>query len=629
MVNLYKNIFQKKWVAIVILLFLWYPISAQQNNPTQLKKEILQSKKEQKKYTPPAVGKTVFKSATPLKKTDKSLVYLEYSDEWMMDNDRLPNIQILKGNVKFRYDDVIMFCDSAYYDENKNTFDAFSNVKIVQGDTLTLYGDLLNYDGNTKLAQLQDNVKMVNRNTELTTETLYYDRVKNLAYYFTGGVIKNGKNTLTSMWAEYSPATKVALFKDQVKLNNDKGVLTADTLKYYTNTSIADIVGNSHIVYKNETDVYSEKGWYDTKTERMMLLKRSLIEQKDGKTLLGDTIFYDKKNRFGEAFSRVELNDPKQKVTLYGNYISYDEVKEKGLATDSALFVDWSEKEKEFNLSADTLYTQKDSISTDTVAFSMVRGYANVRFFREDLQGICDTLVYTSRDSVIRLNHIPVVWSKNQQLKGKTIKAFIKNKKVDRVEVKKSAIAIQKDSLNYYNQLAGKEIIAFMDSTSLKQIDVNGNVETIYFIKDDKTKEYFGVNKTISSFAKIFFKDKKLDRIRLTEQSNAVSYPLKDMQEEDLYLPNFHWFEKERPTDVKSLFTKFVRVEPKKLPISKKRPKMSIKDDDSDEQKDNKDNKNKKQDNQNFNNQNNGFQSKRNGNRFSNSRLKQSGFQRR
>ncbi len=564
-------------MAIVILLFFCNPISAQQNNPTQLRKEILQSKKEQ--YTPPAVGKTVLKSVTPVTKTNKSLVYLEHSDEWMMDNERLPNIQILKGNVKFRYDDAIMYCDSAYYDEKENTFDAFSNVKIVQGDTLTLYGNILNYNGNTKLAQLQDNVKMVNRNTELTTQTLYYDRVKNLAYYFTGGIIKNGKNTLTSMWAQYSPSTKEALFKDQVKMSNDKGILTADTLKYYTNTSVADIVGNSHIVYNNKTEVYSERGWYDTKSERMMLLKRSLIEQKDGKTLVGDTIFYDKKNRFGEAFSRVELNDPKQKVTLYGNYVSYDELKDKGLATDSALFVDWSEKDKEFNLSADTLYTQKDSVKTDTVAFSMIKGYANVRFLRDDLQGVCDTLMYTSRDSIIRLNHMPVAWSKNQQLKGKTIKAFIKNKKIDRIEVKKSAIAIQKDSLNYYNQLSGKEIVVFMDSTSIKRIDINGNVETIYFIKDDKTKEYFGVNKTLSSFAKIYFKNKKLDRIRLTEQSNAVSYPLKDMQEEDLFLPNFHWFEKERPTTVKSLFTKYKRVEPAKRPISKKRPKMSVKSD--------------------------------------------------
>ncbi len=613
-------------MTIVILLFLWYPIFAQQSNPTQLKKEILQSKKEQKRYTPPAVGKTVFKKATPVTKTDKSLVYLEHSDEWMMDNERLPNIQILKGNVKFRYDDVIMFCDSAYYNENKNTFDAFSNVKIVQGDTLTVYGDLLNYDGNTKLAQLQHNVRMINRNTELTTETLYYDRIKNLAYYFTGGIIKNGKNTLTSMWAEYSPATKVALFKDQVKLNNEKGVLTADTLKYYTNTSIADIVGNSHIVYKNETDVYSEQGWYDTKTERMMLLKRSLIEQKDGKTLLGDTIFYDKKNRFGEAFSRVELNDPKQKVTLYGNYISYDEIKEKGLATDSALFVDWSEKDKKFNLSADTLYTQKDSVETDTVAFSMIKGYANVRFLRDDLQGVCDTLMYTSRDSIIRLNHMPIAWSKNQQLKGKTIKAFIKNKKIDRVEVKKSAIAIQKDSLNYYNQISGKEIIAFMDSTSLKQIDVNGNVETIYFIKDDKTKEYFGVNKTLSSFAKIYFKDKKLDRIRLTEQSNAVSYPLKDMKEEDLFLPNFHWFEKERPTDINSLFTRFTRVEPKKRPISKKRPKLSIKEDDSETENEKEQNDNSTNS---FNNQSNRFQPNQNNSNFRNPKLRQSGLQRR
>ncbi len=583
-----ENIFYKKsWVATVILLFLYSPFFAQQNSPSKLKNEILESKKKQSNnnYQPPAVGVTVFQPKNALNNTTKTLIYLEHSNEWYHNDIKFPNIQILKGDVKFRHDDAILYCDSAYYNQKENTFKAFSNVKIVQGDTLTAYGDRLYYDGNSKLAQLQENVRMVNKNTTLTTETLYYDRVANLAYYFTGGEIKDGKNTLTSIWGEYSPATKIALFKNKVKMTNPKGVLKADTLKYYTNTSIADIVGNSHVIYKNETEVYSEKGWYDTKKERMMLLKRSLIEHKDGKTLVGDTIFYDKKNRFGEAFSKVELNDKNQKTTLYGNYISYNELSETGLATDSALFVDWSEKEKKLYMSADTLYTLRDSLPTDSIGFDMVKGYSNVRFYRQDLQGVCDTLSYTTRDSIIRMKSIPVVWSKNNQLKGKTINAFIKNKTIDRIEIKQSAIAIQKDTLNYYNQLAGKEIIAYMDSSKLKRVDINGNVETIYFPKDDKTKEIIGVNKTLSSFAKIYLKKQKIDKIVLTEATNAIMYPLLEMSESDLQLPYFHWFAKERPMHQEDVFTKYQRNEPPRLPQSTKRPELpGSKSNDEDEE---------------------------------------------
>ncbi len=572
-----NNFFIKKGTIIVILLFLFSVVGAQQNLPKQLKKEILKSKKEQQnnKYEPPAVGITVLQPKKTLNKhNNKSLIYLEHSNEWYYNEKKYPNIQLLKGNVKFRHDNVVLYCDSAHYNEKENTFKAFSNVKIVQGDTLTAYGDLLIYDGNNKLAQLQNNVKMVNRNTILTTETLYYDRIANLAYYFTGGKIEDTNNTLTSTWGQYSPATKVALFKDKVKMTNPKGTLTSDTLKYYTDTSIADIVGNSHVVYKNETDVYSQKGWYDTKKERMMLLKRSLIEHKNGKTLIGDTIFYDKKNRFGEAFSKVELSDIEQKTTLYGNYISYNEVSETGLATDSALFVDWSEKEKKLYLSADTLRTLLDSIPTDSIGFDMLKAHKNVRFYRKDLQGVCDTLTYTTRDSVIKMRSIPIIWSQNNQLRGKQINAFIKENSVSKVEIKKTAIAIQKDTLNYYNQLAGKEIIAYIDSSKLKQVHINGNVETIYFPKDDKTKKIIGVNKTLSSFAKIYIKKQKLDKIVLTEATNAIMYPLKELEEKDLFLPDFHWFENERPTNKQDVFRKCQRIEPKRLPESSKRPDL-------------------------------------------------------
>ncbi len=590
----------------IILLFLYTPFFAQQNSPSKLKNEILESKKEQSNnYQPPAVGVTVLTPKDSLTNKKNSLIYLEHTNEWYYNDLKLPNIQILKGDVKFRHDDAILYCDSAYYNEKENTFKAFSNVKIVQGDTLTAYGDRLYYDGNSKLAQLQQNVRMVNKNTTLTTEKLYYDRVSNLAYYFTGGEIKDGKNTLTSIWGQYSPATKIALFKDKVKMNNPDGVLKSDTLKYYTDTSIADIVGNSHVVYKNETEVYSEKGWYDTKKERMMLLKRSLIEHKDGKTLVGDTIFYDKKNQFGEAFSKVELNDKEQKTTLYGNYISYDEISEKGLATDSALFVDWSEKEKKLYMSADTLYTLKDSLSTDSIGFDMIKAYANVRFYRQDLQGVCDTLSYTTRDSIMRMKSIPVVWSKNNQLKGKTINAFIKNKKIDKVEIKQSAIVIQQDTLNYYNQLAGKEIIAYLDSSKLKRVEINGNVETIYFPKDEKTKEIIGVNKTLSSFAKIYLKEQKIDKIVLTEATNAIMYPLLEMSEKDLQLPYFHWFEKERPKHKKDVFTKYQRSEPPRLPQSTKRPELpgTTNKDNKEDKKNNRNNQKQNSTNQ-FNNRN-------------------------
>lgn len=568
-------------VAALGLMPLMYAQTAKK--PRQLREEMLQQQQKQstvqqqapksqsRRIQPPQIGSSTLKPATPMSSKDATLVYLEHSNELIFDQHIAPNLQILKGNVRFRHDNALLYCDSAHFNDQANSFDAFGNVRIVQADTLTVYGDFLNYDGNSKLARVWDNVRMVNRNTVLTTDILYYDRSINLAFYDMGGTIEDGNNTLTSTWGQYSPDLKTALFRDKVKMVNPDAIMTTDTMRYNTNTSIADIVGNSLVVYQEETDIYSQRGWYDTKNERMMLLDRSLVEQKDGKTLIGDTIFYDKANKYGEAYSNVELNDPKQKTTLHGNFVSYDEIKQIGLATDSALFVDWSSRDSLF-LSADTLYAMRDSLVTDTIAYNKLLAFNHVRFLRTDAQGMCDSLIYTSRDSIMHLIGLPVLWSDNNQIKGKRITAYTKNQKIEQIKIEQSAIAIQHDSLHYYNQLSGKEMIAYLYSGELKQVFVNGNAETIYFPKDEKTGEYIGVNKTVSSYVNMYFNEKKIDRIVLTTASGGAMYPIKDMDENDLYLRNFHWYEVERPQQIEDLYVKYERTEPPARPESTKKP---------------------------------------------------------
>jgi len=568
-------------LIIVIITLTFLPeLGAQAYAPRQLRNELLQYQKNQQTktpvknnrrggkapaYQPPPVGTTVFKPANPSKYPKSSLIYLENSDALFFDQLMFPDIQVLKGNVRFRHENAVLHCDSAYFNDLNNTFDAFGRIKMVQGDTLFIYGDYLNYDGNTRLARLRDNVKMVNRNTTLTTDSMNYDRVANLAYYYTGGKVVDDVNVLTSVWGQYSPATRQALFKEDVKMTNPNFTLTSDTLKYNTKTSVADIVGDSHVLYEEKTNIYSKLGWYDTGKDRMMLLDRSFVEQNDGKTLVGDTIFYDKKNKYSEAYSNVELNDPKQKTTLYGNFVSYDEAKEKGLATDSALFIDWSSKDSLF-LSADTLYNFKDSI------YDAVKAQKNVRFFRVDVQGMCDSLFYTSRDSIMHLTALPVLWSDNNQLMGDKISAYTKNQKVEKIHIEQSAMVIQKDTLNYYNQLSGKEIFAYLDSSQLRRVDVDGNAETIYFPRDEKTREIIGLNKTVSSYVRMYLKDKKVERIILTTASSGSMYPIIDMAENDLYLRNFYWYETERPAKMEDVFLKFARTAPPKRPESEKKP---------------------------------------------------------
>ena len=484
-------------------------------------------------------------------KNSKSVIFLENAETMSYDTAFSPDVQVLRGNVRFRQDHTYMYCDSAYFYEKANSLDAFSNVKMVQGDTLYIYGDVLFYDGNTQKARMKYNVRMENRKTVLTTDTLLFDRIENVGYYDTGGKIVDETNVLTSLIGQYYPATKTALFKTAVKLVNPNFVLRSDTLRYNTATGIANIVGPSTIIHKNKTTIYSSKGWYDTKSDKSQLLDRSVVVNPNGRRLTGDTIYYDKKAGIGNAYHNVVMKDTAQKIDLYGNYGYYDENKDYGYVTKSAKLVQYSPEDTLY-MHADTLSTQKDSI------YNTARGYHNVRFFRSDLQGKCDSLFYSERDSVTRMYGAPVVWSDEQQMTGEEIHAFTKNNEIDHIHVIRSAFAIQQSDSIRFNQLSGKELTAYIRNREVYRIDVKGNAESLYFPRD-KDSTLIGMNTTQSSKLTMYIKDKKIDKIILTPQSNGTLYPPDKTNHDQMFLKNYTWQEEIRPKDQDDIF----RVVPK------------------------------------------------------------------
>lgn len=556
----------------VLLLFI---VTVYGQQPGRLRKEILDNQKgkttEQKKKAetipgrrkgkPLAPFKPLAPIVNPLSQKGVTFLTLEKTDMSIGDQDLHPDYVILRGNVRFRHDNTLMYCDSAYYYEKANSMDAFSNVRIVQGDTLFVYSDFLFYDGNLRLARLRKNVKLENRKTTLTTDSLNYDRNTSLAYYYTGGKIVDVKNKLTSVWGQYNTATNDALFKNNVQLTNDNFLLNSDTLTYNTKSHIANIVGKTKIVYQNETDIYSNKGWYNTDSEQMMLLNRSLVVHKGGNTMTGDTIFYDKSKKIAESFVNVQLTDSTQKSTLSGNYVFYDEKAESGLATDSAVLLDWSSADSMW-VHADTLRTFKDSI------YDVAKGYRNVRIFRNDVQGISDSLYFSTRDSVINMVGEPVLWSEGNQLSGEIIQAFTKNKKVDHVFVQKAAIAIQKVDSTSFNQLSGKELTAYLDSGQLKRVHISGNAETIFYPIDDKDSTAVGLNKTESSYVDMYFKNKKIDRIVMKSATSGIMYPIGKLTGGDIYLKQFFWLDDQRPKNSADVLTYYPKEPRKKIGTS-------------------------------------------------------------
>ena len=503
-----------------------------------------------KTIAPSAAQPTAVQPASNTKKTN---VFLENAETFSYDKDLMADGQLLKGNVRFRHDDAYLYCDSAYFFEERNSFNAYGHVRIVQGDTLFIYGDVLYYDGDTKMARLRKNVRMHNRTVRLTTDSLNYDRGANVGYYFTGGKLTDATNTLTSKFGYYYPGLEMALFRGKVRLTNPNFVMDADTLKYFTETDLAQILGPTTVLYEKETTIYSEKGWYDTKTEQSELLLNSLITHQDGKTLKGDTIFYDKKKGIGRAHHHVELDDTVKKVSLRGHYLYYKEEGDVALAKDSALMIDHS--------TADTLYLNADTLfsyAVDSVD-KVVEAFYNVRVFRKDVQAVCDSARYETRDSVLHLMKMPILWSDNQQITGDTIRIFSVNGAVERLQVINSAFVCQQEDSIRFNQLSGKEVTAYIADGELYRVDVRGNAQSLFFPREaDSTM--IGMNQTESSFLTVYLKKQKIDRIVLYPAPIGVMTPLDQVIAESMYLPNYSWQVAIRPQKWEDVFARPVRT---------------------------------------------------------------------
>lgn len=498
----------------------------------------------------------------PNRKTTK--VFLEHTDILEFNKQLRNEAKFLKGNVVFRHNDSYMYCDSAYFFEQTNSLEAFSNVRMEQGDTLFIYGDYLFYDGNTEIAKLRNNVRMINKDVTLYTDSLNYDRYINIGYYFDHGRIVDPENTLRSIYGQYSPDTKIAEFKDSVVLENPQFTLYSDTLKYNTDSKIATILGPSEIVSDSAT-IISSLGWYNTITNESMLLDQSVVVS-GTKLLSGDSIFYNRELGFGEVFGNMSIKDTAQQVMLTGNYGYYNEKTQFAFATDSALLYEYSQQ--------DTLFLHADTMTMVTIdeKFKEIKAYHGVRFFRPDLQGVCDSMQFNSKDSVLYMFQDPILWNETYQLSGDTIEVFLNDSTIDWAHVIASAFAIQEIDSVSYNQLGGSDLKAFFQNQTVERLEVSGNAESVFYPIDDKNGSFIGMNKTKSGYLTMWMRDSKLDKLKIWPSPQGTLTPIPDLTREARFLKNFQWFDYIRPINKEDLF----RVVKRKVEEAPKRKRKSL-----------------------------------------------------
>lgn len=698
-------------------------VSAQQKGKEQ--------KKEQKEsFKRPEPQKTIQPTIPKENRYQDDKVFLENADSLYRPAHDFEERQIVKGDVQFRQGGMFMFCDSAYYWPERNSMDAFGHVLMKQGDTLFVYADKLFYDGMTRHAVLingpsQNEVVMKNRSVTLTTDSLDYDVIQDLGWYNVGGKLVDGVNTLTSQYGQYSPSTKIADFRgDVVLVNNKDGYrLYTEELKYNTATAIADINTETQIEGKTDT-IITTQGWYNTKTDNATLTARSTILHRDSAgnvvTLEGDSLIYDKLNHLSQAYMfrnpnrhprPMVLTDTARKMQLVGGYGRYNDLLQEALATDYPLLIEYSRPDTLF-LRADTILTFQrtekvwpdslahnwsretrerlqaygslgemvdimvesimllpsyvvrpgeaarligfddiaifppksanisseeitqeeeiadtpplpepeeipvgeiieygdpiiseenyseetewdeekgdeadtadeaveeseesetdrqrlkdiadslervrpkiDKLGRDSVYmvdknYHAAKAIGKARFFKSDLQGIADTILYHQYDSMLYLQRKPVVWSEERQIFGDTIKVHLIDSVADWAHLPVGGMVIEHIDEDFYNQLSGSEIKALLRDSQLDHLIVNGNVETIFLpMENDST--YNKLVHAESSFLTVDMDGKEMKRLKMWPEVEGTVSPLFMVKKNDeKFLRGFKWLELLRP----------------------------------------------------------------------------------
>ncbi len=477
----------------------------------------------------------------------------------------------LIDDVEFEHQNVLMFCDSAYFYKD-NSLDAFGHVHIVQNDTIHLYGDLLKYNGNTRIAVLTHNVVVNKGDMHLTTEEMNYNVGTSVGSYVTPARIVNKDNVLTSDQGYFFSKTNDLTFKKNVVLTNPQFIINCDTMRYNTTSKVTYFIGPTTIKSKDNL-IYCEDGWYDTFHDLSRFSKNAYILTQQQK-MFGDSLYYDRNQGIGRAVKHVQMIDTAQKINIYGDFAIHYEYKDLSVITGNTLLTQRYEKDTLY-LHADTLKAQGDApkikpdkskkvsaasgalykpspADTAKTDHQKLFAYHKVKFFKRDMQGKCDSLIYTTIDSIMHLYGSPILWSDANQLTSDSMRLTTGSKSLKYIELFGTGFIVSAEDSVRYNQIRGKYMKGYFSENKLVRVNVEGNGQTIYYAKEKQ--EIKAVNRADCTDLHIFLKDNQIDRIVFLTKPEASLYPLDKVELKELKLKDFSWRYTERPLSFKDIF---------------------------------------------------------------------------
>ena len=466
-------------------------------------------------------------------------IVVEHSDYFDVNQVEIPDAVLLTGNVRVNHDGAVLTCNKAYFFQKENYLKAFGNVQLVQGDTLFLNSKYAEYNGNLKKAYATGNAVMSSPDATLATDTINFDRNSQEAYYNSLGTIVNKDNTLKSKSGKYFVAEKKFQFLTAVTITNPTYVIKTNHLDYYTNSGHSYLLGPSTITSKANY-IYTEKGFYDTKKNLAHFLNKSYIRY-DDRVIKGDSLYYDRNREFASATRNVKITDSINRGIVKGNYAEIYKKQDSMFVTKRAVAVNFVEN--------DSVYIHgKKLMVTGKEGNRIIRAFNNVRFYKTDMSGKCDSIHSSSKTALTKLMGNPILWNGENQITGDIMHLIGNNntKELDSLKVLNNTFLVSKDTLGTgYNQVKGQNLFGKFEEGKLHDVDIIKNTEVIYYMRNDD-KELIGINKNVSSKINIIFDKKSIETITFFQQVDGDIYPEKDLPENARKLRGLVWRGEER-----------------------------------------------------------------------------------
>ncbi len=479
----------------------------------------------------------------------KSKVKILNADNFSMETQH--NLNKFIGNVHMKHDDVLLWCDSLYQVERADTnyLEAFGHVRVIKNDSIHMAGDYMFYDANKKQIQVRRNVTLKDPQITLTTNYLDYDGIFDIGYYFNWGNLKDEVNTLDSKQGTYFTQSKLAFFKDSVKVISPEYDIYSDTLKYNTESKLVYILGPSNIYGKGEDNntLYSEDGWYDTNLGHAELYKNNRITHLTY-TGFGDTMIIDSISGMANLYQNITLIDSVNDVIVKGHYAQMNRETNQAFVTDSALLIMVGKQDSLF-LHGDTLYMDQDSAKNQ-----ILRAYHKVRFYSRDLQGVCDSMVYLSADSIITLYKEPIAWASGYQMTAEKISLLTGNGQVKQFFMTTKAFMVgRRWDTEMFDQIKGRNMTGYFKDNELYMVYVDGSGETIYYPDDQGA--IIGVNRATSSNIRIMIEKRRVTDIIFMNKPDGDLTPLLLVNPEEERLKDFRWLQYLQPKNRYDIFS--------------------------------------------------------------------------